>query len=831
MREAIITSSILIVCIVLLRGLCKGRISAKLQYMLWLIVAVRLMMPGLTLIFPNLLPEADFSIMNAADKAEEAAKDYIRSEGLSEPIQWNFSLPGNGLPFLTNINSDGPTAVFVAGRFPAAVVWMDIFKGIWCFGMVVAGIWMIAVNIRFMRKLRKSRSRYEYGKEDFELPIYLAKELSSPCLYGLPGRQAVYLPEDVAEDEEKVRHILAHEYCHYKQKDVIWSGLRCILVMVYWFHPLVWLAAVLSRQDCELACDEASIKLLGEEERIAYGKTLVSLITRKTKASDLICTATTMTSGAEGIKERVRRIAERPRRLAILLIPVLVVVGAVITFTFTQAKDSSEDVYFLEEGNSLTVTTDCFQMTFPDSLIGKGYYRIENDTDVIVYHKDTDREIGRFFDIPYGEEAIQLAKEKDLTLIGYYGQNIALERYIDGGQSGENFSLEEGMYDGAVPGTDSNEDETTYIVGEDALAHPDSATEKDITTYIYPEDKDLATGSSGGVSPIPAPEEVDSETIHLPYNEAEDYAAEDISEDTEYNYLPNEEVTVSYHASDDGSQVTTHTYEPAENLAEGVDHADSYDYLPNERITETYTPYARESATEHNYYPAEGNAEGVDEPAESHTYYPSEINLDMMDSACYLYMSADNSDADEAIQAELTEINQLLLKMTDSVTVLYISEETIQKILGKLAENRTPYMGDSSKLISIVNTLPPAPGLTYQFLETETLAKEDEISPVTLYYVLWGENFALIDEDILLLNAALMFATVENLEQCNMLIRGTRVTAAEPNAVSTVEIGFERSQMEELFGPLYPCSKTKKGLTDLYNRVLEYLKEGNEETK
>lgn len=789
MREAIITSSILIVCIVLLRGLCKGRISAKLQYMLWLIVAIRLMMPGLTLIFPNLLPEADFSIMNAADKAEEAAKDYIQSEGLAEPIQWNFSLPGNGLPFLTNANSNGPTAVFVAGRFPAAVVWMDIFKGIWCFGMAVAGIWMIAVNIRFMKKLRKSRSRYEYEKEDFELPVYLAKELSSPCLYGLPGRQAVYLPEDVAEDAEKVRHILAHEYCHYKQKDVIWSALRCILVMVYWFHPLVWLAAVLSRQDCELACDEASIKLLGEEERIAYGKTLVSLITRKTKASDLICTATTMTSGAEGIKERVRRIAERPRRLAILLIPVLVVVGAVVTFTFTQAKDSSEDVYFLEEGNSLTVTTDCFQMTFPDSLIGKVYYRIENDTDVIVYHKDTDREIGRFFDIPYGEEAIQLAKEKDLTLIGYYGQNIALERYIDGGQSGENFSLEEGMYDGAVPGTDSNEDETTYIVGEDALAHTDSATEKDITTYIYPEDKDLATGSSGGVSPIPAPEEVDSETIHLPYNEAEDYAAEDISEDTEYNYLPNEEVTVTY-TPDDGESVTTHTY-----------------------------------------YPAEGNAEGVDEPAESHTYYPSEINLDMMDSACYLYMSADNSDANEAIQAELTEINQLLLKMTDSVTVLYISEETIQKILGKLAENRTPYMGDSSKLISIVNTLPPAPGLTYQFLETETLAKEDEISPVTLYYVLWGENFALIDEDILLLNAALMFATVENLEQCNMLIRGTRVTAAEPNAVSTVEIGFERSQMEELFGPLYPCSKTKKGLTDLYNRVLEYLKEGNEETK
>lgn len=150
MREAIITSPVLIMCIVLLRQLCKRRISAKMQYMLWLVVAVRLVMPGITAVWPNLMPESDYSI--------------------------------------------------------------------WHLGMILVCVWMAAVNVRFMHRLHGSRRIYE--TEDFKLPVYTAKELPSPCLYGLPWKLAVYLPEDVSGDEERVRHILAHEYCHFKHKDV-----------------------------------------------------------------------------------------------------------------------------------------------------------------------------------------------------------------------------------------------------------------------------------------------------------------------------------------------------------------------------------------------------------------------------------------------------------------------------------------------------------------------------------------------------------------------------------------------------------------------------------
>ena len=461
MKEAIITSSILILCIALIRWLCRGRIRACLQYTLWLVVAIRLIMPGITWIFPNLLPESDLSILNVTNRIETVAQEYIPQPEL--PIQITFPL--SGLPSLNGQSSDGPTSVFLAGKI--GWMWTDFFHVIWCFGMIVAGIWMLVVNIKFSKKLHQNRTKIlvqaQFDNKEYKLPVYLVEEISSPCLYGLPGRQAVYLPKELEVDEERRRHILAHEYCHYKHGDVFWSALRCILVVIYWFHPLVWLAAVLSRQDCELACDETAIRLLGEEERIAYGKTLISLITRQTKASDIACTATTMTAAAKGIKERISRIAEKPHRLVLALLLVVIAVAAVSVFTFTQAKDYPEGAYILEGESSLTVTTNCFQVTFPESFSGTAYYQTENGTDIIVFHQESKQEIGRFCMMPF-EDAVALADQQEVVLIGEYGSNPALKSFVEDGVTEHTYYPYTAE---SVPATDIKEtDEVTYIIEE-----------------------------------------------------------------------------------------------------------------------------------------------------------------------------------------------------------------------------------------------------------------------------------------------------------------------------------------------------------------------------
>lgn len=789
MREAIITSTVLILCIMLLRRLCRRKISARLQYMLWLIVAIRLIMPGITAIWPNLLPESMYSVLNVADQMERAAQEYMAPP--EQPVQG--SLPPDGLPFLTEERPDGRVVTYLTDQR----MWLMLLKKIWYLGMAAMGMWMTAVNIRFMRKLYGSRRRYE--KEGFRLPVYTVKALSSPCLYGAPGRQAVYLPEDMAEDENKVRHILAHEYCHYKQKDVFWSALRCILLIAYWFHPLVWLAAVLSKQDCELACDEAAVRMLGEEERIAYGKTLVSLITRRTKAADIVCTATTMTADSKGIKERIRRVAESPRRLAFAAAPLILAVTAVVVLTFTQSKDYPEGVQFLEKDDSMTVTAGCFQITFPDSFAEKVYYREENDTDIIVYHKDFGLEVGRFCRMFY-EEAVQLAviEGKEVILIGNYGANVSLNNDMEGRGNNTEATV---TYHGYTTAGESqttdrsqteNESQTTGVgqtesgsqaagvdqtSGEGSAAGVPGTDSNEAVTYVLSEAENAggtaAWKASGGADPIPAPELVESEVIYLPYEENEEYSAVTVEDETEYLIVDNDEQETEGH-------------EPSSYETNGTTE-DSVVYLPTEQITEIVL--------------------SAKQP-------------------CYLYIPADYAEADAAVIEELTEMNRSLAELADSVIVLYMSRESVEEALNVLVENRTPYVGDNVRVSHIAASLPAAEGQSYQFLELKTTA---EPYAITLHYRLETGNSIQTDSDITFLEAALLFSAVENLETCNIRIYDLGGTKEErnidPSKMRSETIIYERKDLEEIFGALYPCSESKETITELYNRVLEYLED------
>lgn len=73
----------------------------------------------------------------------------------------------------------------------------------------------------------------------------------------LPGLiPAVYLTEDVLQADE-AELILRHELTHLRHLDFLWSLCRTAAVTVYWWNPFIWLAAICSKRDAELACDEA----------------------------------------------------------------------------------------------------------------------------------------------------------------------------------------------------------------------------------------------------------------------------------------------------------------------------------------------------------------------------------------------------------------------------------------------------------------------------------------------------------------------------------------------------------------------------------------------
>ena len=345
MTEILITSSVLILALLVLRRVFREKISRRAQYALWLLVLARLLIPVS-------LPTAGFGVLSAAEPAVEAASSRLESRAVyvlpldrapaAEVPAASQAQPGQvvetgdsfGYPVLS---SDGETVTRYARQLTAS----ELLRYLWYGGMALTGLWFLAGNLRFRWKLR--RRRRPYPVEGCPVPVYLAEGwLASPCLVGLL-RPAIYLTPAAAAAEERQRHVIAHELTHRRHLDPLWSLLRSVCLVVYWFDPLVWAAALASRTDGELACDEAVLAGLDQEERLAYGRSLLALVPVRRTGGDPFLTATTMASGKRQLKDRIGRIAQARRTTALALTLALVLAAVTCAATFTAPVETGDE--------------------------------------------------------------------------------------------------------------------------------------------------------------------------------------------------------------------------------------------------------------------------------------------------------------------------------------------------------------------------------------------------------------------------------------------------------------------------------------------------------
>nr|WP_300860061.1 M56 family metallopeptidase [uncultured Acetatifactor sp.] len=204
---------------------------------------------------------------------------------------------------------------------------------LWLIGVALfAGI-LAAMNGKYRKRVYISRRRFPTELES-RLPVYVSSVVAAPCMFGLI-RPAVYLNPRVAEDGRSLRYVLAHENTHYRHGDNLWVWVRAVCVCLHWYNPLVWLAACLSRQDGELACDERALEILGEDERIRYGRTLLDFSQQGGVLSGGLKLSTAMSGGKKQLKERLLMIVGHPRRNAgtLAAVMILTVLCSMVTFT------------------------------------------------------------------------------------------------------------------------------------------------------------------------------------------------------------------------------------------------------------------------------------------------------------------------------------------------------------------------------------------------------------------------------------------------------------------------------------------------------------------
>ncbi len=264
----------LVLAVILLRQLLK-KAPKWVHCVLWSIVGIRLVLPfSLESVF-SLLPSRQFiapSTLYEMSPTVDSGFDTV-----NEIINPVFSEALASSPE----NSVNPLQVITI-----------IASYLWIIGIIVMCLYTLFTYISLKRKVGTATILTDN--------VYQSENVPSPFILGVI-KPKIYLP--YATDEKDAEYVIAHEKAHLKRKDHLIKPLAFLLLSLYWFNPLLWLAYILLCRDIELACDEKVVKEYAKEECKEYSYALLNCsINRKRIA------ACPLAFGEVGVKDRVKNV-------------------------------------------------------------------------------------------------------------------------------------------------------------------------------------------------------------------------------------------------------------------------------------------------------------------------------------------------------------------------------------------------------------------------------------------------------------------------------------------------------------------------------------------
>ena len=433
MIKIILSTSVIFLVIMAVRKFFRGKAGNVFLYSLWLLFAAGLVVPVFSAILQDISKwergrvESPVSIMNLVKtsslKTDRADLFVQQKKEVAENGQEGIKKQTEDLREKAGKKdvSDRKTVTEPVDNngIPSWMEWQQlkyVLFFIWAVGAITILLCQFLAEKSFRRQLAENREELNYQGQK----IYMANGIRTPLL--LRGRGLsleIYLPQTIMENETLIRHAILHENVHRRHGDIWWGYVRNFLVAVYWFYPLVWIAAVVSKRDCEYACDSSVMKDMDRKERISYGNSLLSLI-QLGKDRDLFCTATAMKMGKSEMEVRIRMIKRGRKRSVIVtaFILLLVCVAGVVAFTDAmepekepakEQKAASKQPEEAEQKEMLSAKEAEYNLT---DIWGA-------DTPCIYYEDDTRMVFGGCFGLfVYSKETEEIVQSLNLEAIG-----------------------------------------------------------------------------------------------------------------------------------------------------------------------------------------------------------------------------------------------------------------------------------------------------------------------------------------------------------------------------------------------------------------------------
>lgn len=315
--------AVMILAIIVIRALAINLLPKKTFGVLWGIAVVRLLLP---LSLPSVF--SVYSLLRKYIPVIDAVK------GSQAVLVLQTETPEQITTIHNNLSSTANT--------------VSVWAVIWAIGMLISvmvfaiAYWKcqqefqtsLPVNNDFITKWLNSHQQKR------TIAIRQSSRFSAPLTYGIL-RPVILVPTSTEwENTASLQYVLEHEYVHIRRFDSIKKIALIIVLCVHWFNPLVWAMYILANRDIELSCDEAVLRLFGENKKATYARVLISMEETRNGLTPL-CN----NFSKNAIEERITAIMKTKKTtICSLILASFIVAGTTTAFATSANAQQAESV-------------------------------------------------------------------------------------------------------------------------------------------------------------------------------------------------------------------------------------------------------------------------------------------------------------------------------------------------------------------------------------------------------------------------------------------------------------------------------------------------------
>ena len=201
-----------------------------------------------------------------------------------------------------------------------------VCSNVWLIGILCLLLYLFISYFILRKKVEASKK--------IEKNVFVCDEVRSPFILGIV-KPRIYLPSGLSADG--IECVLEHERTHLKRCDHLWKPLGFIILSLYWFHPLCWVAYVLLCKDIELACDEKVTKDKDNNWKATYCQTLLDCNNQRK-----MITVCPVAFGEVSVKKRVKSVL-RYKKPGFWIVVIAIAISTIVAVCFmTNPADKSD---------------------------------------------------------------------------------------------------------------------------------------------------------------------------------------------------------------------------------------------------------------------------------------------------------------------------------------------------------------------------------------------------------------------------------------------------------------------------------------------------------